>query len=152
MQRRTSWFGIGLGAWLLGEVAAFAIVVHLVGLAGAILIGLLTSLAGASMLRRVGLAAAGNLRRVMAGAPSAAPLQQATMVDGTLSALAAVLLILPGFLSDAVGFVLAAPAVRQWVGGRFGGESAGSGSSARRQTPDVIDLAPQDWRRVDEPR
>ncbi len=37
------------------------------------------------------------------------------VLDGTLAGLGAVLLILPGFVSDLVGLALAAPSIRFWV-------------------------------------
>src|ERR1700704_4323380 len=52
--------------WLGAELAAFAAVVHLIGFAGAILACILTTLAGLSTLRRVGLSA--PLRLAPAGA------------------------------------------------------------------------------------
>src|ERR1700730_18820116 len=54
-----------LALWLGAELAAFAAVVHLIGFAGAILACILTSLAGLSMLRRLGLSAVLRLRQAV---------------------------------------------------------------------------------------
>ncbi len=139
------WF---LLAWLIAEIAAFALVVHLLGLGGAILLGLATTVLGIVMLRRVGLDAARGLRRTLDGVepPTGA------LLDGMLSALGAILLIIPGFVANLAGCALAAPSIRRWAAARFDGRSvppmAGPRVS-RRRPEDVIDLAPEDWRIVD---
>src|SRR5438270_14034471 len=109
--RRPGPVSLALLLWLATELVAFVLVVHLAGLTGAILLGLLTSLAGVATLRRVGLDAARALRQAMKGAE----LAEGAMLDGTLSALGSVLLIIPGFVTDLAGFALLAPSVRQWL-------------------------------------
>ncbi|WP_131195327.1 FxsA family protein [Lichenihabitans psoromatis] len=136
------WFLLG---WAVAEVVAFAFVVHLIGLGGAILLGLATTVVGIVMLRRIGADASRSLRRSMMGgeAPSGA------LLDGMLSAFGAVLLILPGFVSNLVGFALAAPSVRLSVAQRFGGAiEAGPQRRPSRAAPNVIDLGPDDWKTV----
>ena len=134
-------------AWLIGEVLSFLIAVKLMGLGTTLLVMLGTSLLGVAMLRRIGLDAARQLRRgALAGGGT-----DAGFVDGTLSALGAVLLILPGFVSDAAGLALATPSLRQGLAARLIAPGGARQTSApgRRATPDVIDLAPEDWRVVD---
>jgi len=140
--RAPSWFGIAVIVWLLGEVCALALIVHVAGWSGAILLGVLTSLAGVVMLRQTGLGAARGLRRALNGenAPEGA------MLDGALAALGAVMLILPGFLSDLVGLALSAPSIRQFLAVRFGARATKVGM----QRDGVIELSPEDWRRVDD--
>ena len=65
--RAPSWFGIAIILWLAGELAAFALLVHVAGWSGAILLGVLTSLAGVFMLRQTGVGAARGLRRAVNG-------------------------------------------------------------------------------------
>ena len=135
-----------LAIWLVAEVLAFALVVHLAGVGGALLIGLATSAAGGLLLRRLGRSAAAQLR---AAARSVGVQVGTGLSDGLLQALAALLLILPGFLSDVLGAALAAAPVRQaalaYVARRG---RAGRGAPVRRD-PGIVDLPPQDWRRVD---
>ena len=100
---------------------------------------------GFAILRRVGMGAAQHLRRAMASGGAA----NAAFVDGTLTALGAVLLILPGFVSDAVGLALASPSLRQALAARVLTPGATPERAARHPSPDVIDLAPEDWRVVD---
>jgi UPF0716 protein FxsA len=148
--RLSSWFIFAIVIWLAAEVAAFVVIVHYAGLTGAILIGILTSLIGAALLRRLGFAAARTLHTTLTRGPEeSGSLPQQAMLDGTLAALGSLLLILPGFLSDLIGFALAAPAMRQWLVQRFGG---GFFSSAVRPPPrpDVVDLSPDNWRHIDE--
>ena len=135
--------------WLVAEVLAFAFVVHLLGLGGAILLGLATTVLGIVTLRRVGLDAARNLRRAVAGAEPA----NGALLDGMLRALGGLLLIVPGFIANFAGFALASPSVRRWATRLFdgnGGPVPPAVSRRSRAAPtDVIDLAPEDWRIVD---
>ncbi len=136
-----------LALWLGAELAAFAVVVHLIGFAGAILACILTTLAGLSMLRRAGLSAILRLRQAVAGRTSEQrALSREAVLDGTLAGLGAVLLILPGFVSDLVGLALAAPSVRFWVTERLR-----LGKVSRRTAPRVTELAPWEWSRYDGP-
>lgn len=137
--------------WLVAEVLAFAFVVHALGLGGAILLGLATTVLGIVTLRRIGLDAARNLRRAMAGAEPA----NGALLDGMLRALGGLLLIVPGFIANFAGFALASPSVRHWAARMFdgGGPSAPPTVTRRaRVADDVIDLAPEDWRIVDRRR
>src|SRR5947209_3433847 len=85
-----------LVVWLACEVLVFALVAGRIGLGGAILIGIVTTLIGLTMLRRIGTGAIRSLRQAVAGAEP----RPGAMLDGSLAALGAALLILPGFLSD----------------------------------------------------
>jgi UPF0716 protein FxsA len=128
----------GLGLWLFAEVFLFTLFADAIGLAGAILVTLLTSFIGAVLLRRQGHAARDALKAMIAGGASIRPAPEA-LQNGVSTALGAVLLILPGFLSDCVGLALIVPALRR----------VGRPPPAPKK-PDVLDLSPQDWRRIDE--
>ncbi len=69
------------------------------------------------------------------------------MFDGLIRAIAAFLLILPGFISDLAGLALAAPSLRQVLVRRFGGADAvpAAGSGRRK----IVDLAPEEWTSFD---
>ena len=85
-----------------------------------------------------------------AGLPSSGKTQ---LVDGMLGALGAVLLILPGFLTDIAGLVLLAPSVRQTVARRFGlSMDVPLARPPRRPGDRTIDLPQADWTRLDNPR
>jgi UPF0716 protein FxsA len=137
-----------LSLWLGAELAAFAAVVHLIGIAGAILACILTTLAGLSTLRRVGLSAISRLRQAVARrASDQSGLSREAVLDGTLAGLGAVLLILPGFVSDLVGLALAAPSVRFWVTERLKLGKFGRLGNGRPAAPRAIELAPREWSR-----
>ncbi len=96
-------------------------VVETIGLAGALLLGFATSLAGLALSRQTGTGALNHLRSAFSGAPQG----QDAMFDGSIRAIAAFLLILPGFISDLAGLALAAPSLRQMLVRRFGDADAG---------------------------
>ncbi len=141
-----------LAIWAAAETLAWILVVDAVGLAGAVLLGLATSLGGAALARRLGRAAIGGLRQTIG--PAGAGLPQGTVaLDSLLAGLGAVLLLLPGFLTDAIGLVLAVPGARRlcaiWIGGRG---PAANGRPGARHGPREIDLDHADWHADDEGR
>jgi UPF0716 protein FxsA len=141
-----SQFFLGFFAWLGLEFAAFVTVAENIGLGGALFLGLATSFAGFVLLRQTGEGALEHLRSAISGGRP----QKGDMVDGLIRALAAVLLILPGFVSDLVGLALAAPSVRQMVARRFG--VAGAAAPVRRPgREEIVDLAPGEWVSLDQP-
>lgn len=143
---------VWLGLWLLAEFAAFSLVVHMLGFAGAIFLCLATSIAGAAMLRNVGLSAAINLRHGLVRRPDEDDgLAKEAMVDGALAGLGSILLILPGFVSDFLGLALAAPSIRSQLAGWLHGRSA-QPAPTRRSAPKEIELEPQEWTRHDSQR
>jgi UPF0716 protein FxsA len=132
-------FIFGFGLWLFSEIFVFGLVADAMGLGGAILATLLTSLLGIAFLRRLGRATRDELKATLKGGASLRLTPEA-LQSGVLAALGSVLLILPGFLSDCVGLMLAMPALRR----------PQQPPPAAPAKPDVIDLSPQDWRRIDE--
>jgi UPF0716 protein FxsA len=118
-----------------------------IGFAGAILVCILTSLAGLSTLRRAGPSAILRLWQAVVGRTSEQRrLSREAVLDATLAGLGAMLLILPGFVSDLVGLALAAPSVRIWVTDRFK-----LGKFGRPAGPRATELAPWEWSRHDGP-
>jgi UPF0716 protein FxsA len=140
---------IGIGLWCAAEFCAFALVVSYLGLSGALLLGLATTVIGFSLLRRLGRDAASNLRQVFGG--EGLVLQQGKLLDGGFAAFGAVLLILPGFLSDLIGLALSAPSIRFWLADRLKGKKATHPFEPAYSRDQIIDLGAQEWRRVDEP-
>ena len=135
------------------EVVAFIAVVHWIGAAAAVLLGVGSTLLGAARLKHLGTAAFGRLRAAAEGRAA----REDAFVDGALDALGAVLLILPGFVTDAIGLMLLAPSCRDWVKARVG-FSAGPLAGARAERvraaagPQTIDLQARDWTRLDRGR
>ena len=144
MIRRPPLFLIAILSCLLIEFAAFSLVAHLIGLSGAILLGLASTLAGIGLLRGIGRGAARHVKNMLEGRET----PNGRMLDGALTAFGAILLILPGFASDLIGLILAAPSSRQFLARRFGGDSRAINSDRL----DVIDLSPIDWTYADTPK
>ena len=143
---RTTLFFYAIAGWLGAEFVAFVMVAEAVGFGGAIILGCASSLIGFALLRESGAGALAQLQRRWAGLArdtkgvSGAP---AGLIDELLRGLAALLLILPGFLSDLAGLALAAPSIRHFVAKRFGG--AEIFASPRNRGPEIVDLAPGEW-------
>ncbi|MFM9974971.1 MAG: FxsA family protein [Beijerinckiaceae bacterium] len=141
MFRRPSYFLTGLMIWLALEIIAFWSIIQVFGILGAFLLALLTTIAGIAILRNLGRGAANALRKTLEGKE----LASGRMLDGALTALGAVLLILPGFVSDLAGLALAAPSLRQFLARRFGGTVA----VHKPPKPDIVDLGPEEWQSIE---
>jgi UPF0716 protein FxsA len=134
---------VGPFSWLALELAAFMAVVQAIGLVGALLLGFATSLAGFALLRDTGTSALRHFKTAMTGAPQ----RQDAVFEGLIRAISAILLILPGFVSDLVGLALAAPSLRQMIARRLSGTSAPAG---HRAPLEIVDLAPGEWTSFDQ--
>lgn len=139
-----------LGSWialaLVAEMVAFVAVCDAIGIGPTVALMLLTSLIGAARLRRSGRDALAGLRAVAEGREA----RDEVVVDGLLGAAGALLLVLPGFLSDAAGLVLLAPSGRQWARQRLG--LRGGIAGPRRRPDGILDLGAGDWTRLDSTR
>jgi len=98
------------------EIALFVTIGGAIGLGPTLLIVALTAIIGAAMLRRQGAGALSALQAAMErGEDPSGPL-----ADGALLLLGGVLLLTPGFFTDALGFVLLTPGGRRaligWLG------------------------------------
>ncbi len=120
--------------WLVLEILAFTIVANAVGVLAAVLLGVGTTMLGLMDVRRLL-----EFLRARIGAKRERPAPD--VLDGGLQALAALLLILPGFVSDFIGLALKAPSVRADISSRL---------RAKREAPGTIDLAPSEWKAVKE--
>lgn len=136
------WLIIG---WFVLEIAAVALLVSRLGVLATVAIGLATTLLGVMLLRQIGFSAALGLRAALDGREPG----EGAMLAGVLAALGAVLLILPGFVSDLAGLALSVPAARGWLMRRFAIPAA---ARRRAAQPGVIDLDEADWRSLDERR
>lgn len=113
-------FGAALGLILLGCIAGMLLLRH----------------AGGSHISRLRVAMAdGNLRTLQADA------------TGGLILLSGVLLVIPGFITDALGLALLVPPLRRALLGLVGIDA----SAARPADDGVVDLAPEQWHRVPDP-
>lgn len=133
------------------EIAAFVVVGGRIGVLPTIAVVVLTAIAGSILLRVQGL---GVLERIR-GETGTGSVPGRELVHGLMILVAGFLLLLPGFVTDAVGLLLFIPFVRDliWsaVGSRvmadirvvrMGGAGAGRGGR-------TIDLDDDDFRRTD---
>ncbi|MCZ8334165.1 MAG: FxsA family protein [Rhodobacteraceae bacterium] len=95
--------------WPLVEIGLFVVVGGAIGLFWTIVVVIGSGIGGLALLRRLGLSTAERLRGEMGRMRD--PIGAAG--DGVLLALAALLLILPGFLTDALGLLLLLPPLRR---------------------------------------
>jgi UPF0716 protein FxsA len=93
------------------EIAVFILVGQQIGLGLTLALILATAVIGVILLRQQGFHVLERLREdVNAGRTPAA-----TMAHGVMVLVAGVLLLTPGFVTDAIGLLLFVPAVRDWV-------------------------------------
>ena len=122
---------IAFGLIPLIEIALFVVVGRWIGLWATLGLVVVAFLAGSMILRTRGLSATGGLRRFNGLQPIA---------EEALIAVAAVLLILPGFLTDMVALALLVPPLRRAliaaVAARVRVRNAGFGVSDRDQVID----------------
>ncbi|ASJ71410.1 FxsA family protein [Granulosicoccus antarcticus] len=118
------------------EIAVMLRVGDAIGWLPTLAIVILTAFIGTTLLRQQGLATLNTARqRLDAGEM---PAQQ--MLEGMLLLLGGVLLLTPGFVTDAFGFACVLPVTRQWLANKIASRSivsvggvVGFGSGAGRQ-------------------
>jgi UPF0716 protein FxsA len=137
------WFLIGIVALLAAEVAALTLVAAVIGLPQALGLMAATSIAGLIVLRRPGRARLERLR-IAVTQSGIAGLEAGG--DAFLTVAAGILLLLPGFITDVLGFLLLFPPVRHWISARFQRfvRTSQQGPAA------VVDLDRKDWSQVPE--
>jgi len=131
---------LGILVLPIAEIVVFVAVAAQIGLVDAALVQLVCSLLGVAVIRSAGRVPLDRLRSQFAeGVIRTAQFDGADLVR----AAAGVLLLVPGFLTDALGALLLVPALRGWLGTAV--LRAASSTDARRDR--VIDLEPGEWQR-----
>jgi UPF0716 protein FxsA len=105
------WIGLLAVALPFVEIAGFVWIGGKLGLGLTLLWVLAAMVGGLVLLRRTGLQAVGKLRAAMAQGTEPGH----TMLDAACFAAAAMLLIIPGFFSDALALLLMLPVTRHWL-------------------------------------
>ena len=135
------------------EIAGFALVGSLVGVLPTVALVVATTALGAVLLRVQGFGALMRIRATLeaGGAPGR------EVVHGLMIALAGLLLVIPGFFTDALGLILFLPPARELVWRLLKsrivvvGAAGGTAHGFRRQGPRTIDLDADDFARKDAP-
>jgi UPF0716 protein FxsA len=138
------WGFIGLFLLPVAEMAAFVAVALAIGWLPAVCLFLATSLLGLLVLRRSGRKdfdrfrdafGRDGIRAIHLESPGLGPM------------LGGILLVFPGFITDALGALLLVPPVRRQLRRLI----ARARDERRRQSdPSVVDLTPKEWRQVSE--
>jgi UPF0716 protein FxsA len=141
------WIFIGLVILPAAELIALILVAALIGWLATIALFLATSVVGLLLLQRSGRADLARLRQAFAhGGVRAIRLE----TPGVASVLGGILLLFPGFITDALGAALFVPALRRWAAGKL---AASAAPRSRRGRGDrVIDLEPGEWHRIPDRR
>jgi UPF0716 protein FxsA len=124
------------------ELAAFIAVAGSIGFLWALTLLIATSMAGGLVLRHAG----GNhiaRVRVAMGQGGFTALQADSA--GTMTLLAGILLLIPGFITDVLGLLLLLSPLRQAFAALFGIKPAPT------QPEGVVDLEPEQWHQVPDP-
>jgi len=133
------WITTGILILPLAEIVAFIAVASQVGFAKALVLLVLISFFGVLVLRHAGAgqvtrlrtAAGGDFRSIALGGGAA----------GT--ALGGILLVIPGFVTGVLGFLMIVPATRDWLVQTAMRHLL---DRPRQPPPGTIDLAPDEWR------
>ena len=97
--------------FLLAEIAAFILVGEAIGIGATLALVLLSIIAGVLLLRREGVATLARIRAESA----AGRVPGKALIEGAVLAVAALLMIVPGFITDVAGLLLFIPAVRNTI-------------------------------------
>jgi UPF0716 protein FxsA len=133
---------LGLLLLPIVEIAVFLLIAWAIGFGPTLAAMVLTSVAGGFVLYGVGrgaIAQAGEALRAGAGGRAGSG-----RGDHLMRAIAGILLVLPGFVTDLAGACLLIGPLRRRIGAAFGRAARKPG----RGPGTVIDLEPQEWRRI----
>lgn len=133
------WLLLAIVALPVAELAVFIAVAASIGFGLALLLVLATSISGGVLLRRAG---GNHIARVRAAMSQGS--FTAIQADGTRAGilLAGFLLLIPGFITDVLALLVLIGPLRRALSAPFVG-----GQPARR-ADGVLDLEPEQWRRV----
>ncbi|MCK7615267.1 FxsA family protein [Roseibium sediminicola] len=127
------------------EIAVFIWIGGLIGVLPTILLTVVTALAGSLMLRQQGLSLLMRMQKELDAGRSPGN----EVMQGAMIVLASILLLIPGFVTDAIGLLLFVPPVREalarFIIDRSNVVIVEGGTGARRPEEGVVDLDSGDW-------
>jgi UPF0716 protein FxsA len=136
------WLMLALLALPLAELAAFIAVAATIGFAWALALVLAGSLTGVLILRHAG---GNHIARVRVALSDGGVTALQADSSGFLILLAGILLLIPGFITDIAGLLLLVAPLRQALGSWLRGDAPPPHRDG------VVDLEPEQWRRVGDP-
>ena len=139
------WTFIALIGLPAAEIIAFIVVAGLIGWLRAGIALVATSVLGVMLLRRSGRRDFARLLDALRHDGISA-LRLDTPAAATM--LGTLLLVLPGFITDAIGAALLVPAFRRWAAAALARASRKPGRRGHPPRDLVIDLEPSEWHRV----
>ena len=122
------------------EIAGFVVIGGRIGVLATIVWVVLAAMLGIGLIKRHGLDALRRARDALRGGRN----PTAELADAALLALAGLLLLIPGFVTDAVGLVLALPPVRRRIIARLGARFR----TGRAGRPGMIELEVHEYREI----
>lgn len=129
------------------EIAVLILVGSKIGVFATIGLVILTGILGTVLLRLQGFSVLSRIRSEM----DRGQVPDKSLADAAMIALAALFLILPGFISDIIGIALFLPPVRALIRSMIGKRVKivrTTGHTPSSSRPDVVDLDPADFRRT----
>lgn len=127
------------------EIAVFIWVGGLIGVLPTVLLTVLTALAGTLMLRQQGLSLLMRMQKELDAGRSPGN----EVMQGAMIVLASIFLLIPGFVTDAVGLLLFIPPVREalarFIISRSNVVIVEGSAGGRRPQDGVVDLDEADW-------
>ncbi|MFN7102636.1 MAG: FxsA family protein [Pseudorhizobium sp.] len=157
---RTRWIAILFLLMPLAEIAGFVVVGRAVGVWGTLGLVILTSVAGTLLLRAQGL----QMLRTLSDEGRQGRVPGDTIVHGAMIVVAALLLLIPGFITDILGLALFIPAFRRLLWSAIGrrvvivrsstvgrDNARDAGFAPRPGKGPVVDLDDDDYKREPDP-
>ncbi|HEY4140025.1 MAG TPA: FxsA family protein [Pseudolabrys sp.] len=137
------WLLLAILALPIAELAVFIAVAAAIGFGWALGLMLATSLTGGLILRHAG---GNHIARVRTAMNQGLNQGSFTAVqadgDGVATLFAGILLLIPGFITDALGVLLLIAPLRRALAGAFGA------AQPPRRSDGIVDLEPEQWQRV----
>jgi UPF0716 protein FxsA len=136
------WLLLALLALPIMELVVFIAVAEAIGFLWAMTLVVATSLAGAMVLRQAG---GNHIARVRVTMGEGGFSAMQADGPGTLTLLAGILLLIPGFITDVLGLLLLLAPLRRGLSALLGRVRPAT------RTDGVVDLEPEHWRQVPDP-
>lgn len=142
------WTFFGLLALPLAEVIVFVAVAVKIGFLAALALAILTSMAGAAVIKSAG---RGEVERVRTALGDRVVTRVELDGRGFLTVVAGFLLVIPGFITDVIGALLLFGPTRRLMHAALR-RAAGKAEARAAAQSGVLDLPPDQWRHVPDER